>query len=323
MKMPVRKRPKKPHWQDTRPKEKPLRDAYEIAAKYEKLFANAYKNLSRAPLSNKARMEEFRDAVARQEVGGAIRVLPFLSPDLSQVPDEWMSFSGRVRSAYGIVMTESGNDAYIELGLPVRSEVIKQGRGIIELPPNPLSIRWIMTRSLELAKFLSSSQQKAIREILLDGYKNGDRVEVIMARIKREIGLLPREIKAIRTFERKMEESGASDSSIARAAEKKASKMLSLRAERIARTETVTAQSRGRQDAWQEARDQGLIPDYIKRQWIAASTSPRTCVICTNLNAKETELTKPFDSPDIGPIMGPPAHPQCRCTVVLTNIPGQ
>lgn len=102
-----------------------------------------------------------------------------------------------------------------------------------------------------------------------------------------------------------------------------ARKYLKYRAETIARTESLRATNMGVQDAWRQAIDAGAAPEsYVRRKWIVARDE-RTCPVCSavpKMNGKYgVKFAMPFATPN-GPVMLPPLHPDCRCTVVIRVI---
>jgi hypothetical protein len=97
-----------------------------------------------------------------------------------------------------------------------------------------------------------------------------------------------------------------------------ARKYLKFRSETIARTESMRATNVGVQDAWRQAIEQGqAVEQVIRRQWILAKDE-RTCETCApvpGMNPKKgVKFGQPFSTPK-GPVMLPPLHPNCRCTV--------
>ena len=95
------------------------------------------------------------------------------------------------------------------------------------------------------------------------------------------------------------------------------------RAENIARTESARAYERGGVEAWKET-------DVVAgHKWLLA---PSACPICNAIAKKFNDRVMGLDEPffakgdtirgtdgrvftfDYEPIMGPPAHPRCRCT---------
>ena len=87
------------------------------------------------------------------------------------------------------------------------------------------------------------------------------------------------------------------------------------RTETIARTETLRASSEGRQQAWRQGLDEGFISRFAKKQWLAEADA---CDICTPLGAMD-----PIPIMEEFPEGEPPAHPNCRCDVLLIDEPSE
>lgn len=85
------------------------------------------------------------------------------------------------------------------------------------------------------------------------------------------------------------------------------------RSETIARTETIRASSEGRQQAWQQGIDEGFISPNAMKQWIVEFDG---CQICQGNGALGQIPLK-----DEFPTGEPPAHPNCRCDVILVDEP--
>lgn len=89
-----------------------------------------------------------------------------------------------------------------------------------------------------------------------------------------------------------------------------------VRAESIARTESLRAANEGQLDAWDGAKKNGLLSENAKRVWIATGDD-LLCAICEPMDGVEELLDDPFILDDGEAITSPPAHPRCRCTVGL------
>jgi len=91
------------------------------------------------------------------------------------------------------------------------------------------------------------------------------------------------------------------------------------RAELIARTETIRASNAGQQLAWEQATEEGLLTGNESQEWIT-TPDDRLCPICEPMDGVTVPLGESFDVAG-DRIEGPPAHPNCRCTVGLTVEP--
>lgn len=80
------------------------------------------------------------------------------------------------------------------------------------------------------------------------------------------------------------------------------------RANTIARTETMSAASEGRMQAWNQGLTEGFISPDWRKEWVAEANA---CDICMGVNGKKIKVKESF------PVGEPPAHPNCRCDVIL------
>jgi SPP1 gp7 family putative phage head morphogenesis protein len=127
---------------------------------------------------------------------------------------------------------------------------------------DPKALAWIKSRSLLLAKEINKTTLDALRTLLSEGFERGDSIQTLTNSIE---GYFSENEK--------------------------------FRAERIARTETLTASNKGAVDRYQS---EG-IEEF---EWLA---SPDSCEECTPLDGK----IFPVDSGD-----QPPLHIQCRCSIL-------
>ena len=106
-----------------------------------------------------------------------------------------------------------------------------------------------------------------------------------------------------------------------------ARKYRQFRSQTIARTEALRATNFGVQDAWRQLIEAGGAPEaLVRRQWVVAKDE-RLCDVCApvpGLNPKRgVPFAQPFATP-VGPLMMPPAHPACRCSLFIRRFePGQ
>ena len=95
------------------------------------------------------------------------------------------------------------------------------------------------------------------------------------------------------------------------------------RAEMIARSEVIRGQTEAELNTWKET---GIVTEVV---WYTA-VDERVCTLCYPLHGKQVAIKSPFltleemsqlQIPNYdGSIKGPPAHPQCRCTLLpITN----
>jgi len=106
---------------------------------------------------------------------------------------------------------------------------------------------------------------------------------------------------------------------VRRQVDKHAEKLRKSRARTIARTELAMAAEEGRQQAWDQAADKGLINRATATKVWSASPMD-VCVICGRLQGTKQPMSGSWQT-NAGTIKHPPAHPNCRCTMVLVTDP--
>lgn len=143
---------------------------------------------------------------------------------------------------------------------------------------NPRATEWVKNHSLELIDDLSETTREDIRELLEDAFDGEYDVDQLSDEIDKLIG----------------------DDD---------------RAEKIARTETMTASNQGQLEAWDQAVEAGLLTGGESKEWIT-TPDDRLCPICEPLDGQTVGLNEEFEV-DGDMIDAPPAHPNCRCTIGL------
>lgn len=81
------------------------------------------------------------------------------------------------------------------------------------------------------------------------------------------------------------------------------------RAERIARTEIMWAANEGQQQGWEQAVENGLLPEDTQIRWIATAGC---CDACDALDGETRDIDGEYEDSEAAD--GPPLHPNCRCT---------
>ena len=207
---------------------------------------------------------------------------------------------------------------------------------------NPEAVKWARTRAAQLVTEVTAETQKAIRHIIARAFREGiapresarlirdvvglrtDQTDSVLALRTR---LLAAERKAARTGRpvRVPVPGGASSTvpprglgadRISAILKRQAQRQLRQRALLIARTETIAASNAGQQELWRQAVSSGLLRGNELQMW-TVSFDERLCPVCRPLNGVTVPMGVPFQT-SLGPVYAPPAHPNCRCAVVLS-----
>lgn len=202
------------------------------------------------------------------------------------------------------------------------------------------SIRWAKMNAAENISGLKTASQEVVRQIIEEAVTRGLSVRHTAKQIERVVPLLPRHAESINRQWAKMLEDGMDPEYVGKVLGRKSKKLLRYRADMIARTESLRASNMGQQIAWTSALDSGYLPEGTAKKWMATEDD-RTCPICILMDEKIIDIrgdfrvsekatgisngvatgTKPIKRPST--TKTPPAHPNCRCTVVLEDLPAE
>jgi len=161
----------------------------------------------------------------------------------------------------------SGQAEVRRLKLPMVFQIEKQ-QGVPTVPINPYSLAWVQLQAGKLIAQISNSQRQTLRNVIFDGFSQGKRAEAILAEIQDAIGLLPREHAAVARRRTLHEDAGLPKDRVKDLTDKYHDQLLKKRAQRIARTETISAQAQGRNNAWRLAKESGALPPDVVRVWV-------------------------------------------------------
>lgn len=172
---------------------------------------------------------------------------------------------------------------------------------------------WIEAHAAELVQGVTAETMEAIRTIVENAFTKGGTPRSTALQIKQRIGLTVRGANAVARFESALVADGYGPEYVQRRVLEYTNRLLMQRAMNIARTETLRASNQGQQALWEQAADEGYIDrDKAKRVWVIAHDE-RVCPICRPLSGKTASLSGEFP----GGYRQPPAHPQCRCSMIL------
>lgn len=196
---------------------------------------------------------------------------------------------------------------------------------------NPEAERWAKTRSSKFVVEVSSDTREGIRQAISDGFAKGLTAGQTARRVRSLVGLTSKDAAAVANFRSRLEdadnarvtalsgrlvvdvpEGGLSDARIDSYTERYSDELLDIRADTIARTETIAASSEGQRELWAQGVEEGFFDPTDERVWIVADDE-RLCPVCSGLDGQSVGLQDQFRTEDGEELDGPPAHPNCRC----------
>ena len=183
---------------------------------------------------------------------------------------------------------------------------------------HPLVLDAIDTQAGALIRGVSDETLRAVRSTLRLGQQEGWGVTKIARELQGTIGLTERQAGAVQRLRAELEAQGRTAGAVQQQVERATRRALKDRATIVARTESIRAASAGQQQLWEQAERDGLWIADMRRHWLV-TPDDRLCPQCASIPGMSevgVGLHVPFTTP-YGPIIFPPAHPQCRCSVII------
>lgn len=200
---------------------------------------------------------------------------------------------------------------------------------------NPLAERWAREHASLLIASVTNETRDAVRLIIARAFREGIPPRQAARLIRPLIGLTEGDAQAVINARFKLLEAtggsvvkvgavrvripahGLQINAVHRLASQYADRLLRQRALTIARTETIAASNEGQRQLWLQAVEKGHLRGDELRTWIT-TPDERACVICLPMHGQLVGLTEHFTAPDGRSLMGPPAHPRCRCATGIS-----
>lgn len=281
------------------------RALHEIADRFEPRVRRAFLDAVER-LRGSVTIKQIQEAIER---GNVDRVIELLG---------WDEFRSGMRA-----MTEALRAAIIGSAQVSGGQLIGVvGRDLLFDLLNPSSVSFIRQYEFNLIRELEAETRDAIRQIILDAFEEGGHPYQQARDIRMLIGLTERQSNAVSNYWDNLLSTGMSASRAEEMAMRYFGRLLNHRAKTIARTETIRAAGMGREALWRQAVEEGLLDPYATRRSWLITPDDRLCPICQaipEMNPGGVKLFEPFQTLN-GPEMQEPAHPNCRCSVVLTTI---
>lgn len=227
--------------------------------------------------------------------------------------DPWLDVQGRVEAELLAELLDAGS----------RVKLPTVQKAVLEFAfdrSRPESAAWARNQSATLVREISEGQRQTIRDLIVFGQESGLSPQDTARQVRQTVGLTQAQGGWVNNFRDRQVAANMSagmglDDAV-RAAQGPTARYQSqihrYRSMTIARTEIMSANSQGRQEAWGQGLQSGFISPNSRKEWIAESDA---CDICSPVNGTRVPVTGQF------PIGEPPAHPNCRCDVLLIPEP--
>ena len=166
-----------------------------------------------------------------------------------------------------------------------------------------------------LVSGLSTEQFSTLSGVLQRGFDEGLPPDRLARLISSHVGLSPRDSKQLDSLRLSLTQRGVNPAEVDRRVLASGRSRLASRAATIAQTEITRAVADASLFDWELAVSINEIPDSSRKAW-SAPRDERTDSVCKALDGRVVQLKEPFITPEWQGL-APPAHPNCRCSLVL------
>ena len=180
---------------------------------------------------------------------------------------------------------------------------------------NPRAVNWLRDNAAKKVVEIGWNTKLALNNILVEYYNDGKTVGQMGREIRKHIGLHNKWSKAVENKKAKLIAGGMGRSAAEAKANQYAKKLLRLRADTIARTETTNASNAGQLELWEQAGYQDQ-----QKTWIL-TPDDRLCDDCAAMEGQTVKMNENFYSTTLGvSVSHPGLHTSCRCSMKITFV---
>lgn len=235
----------------------------------------------------------------------------------------FLGIEDRMTAAMGSSIIPPIEDVFIDAGRAVPA-IQRAGGGELAMRfdiSNPAASAFLRSYDFGLIREVSTETRDAVRNVVLNAVQYGGHPREQAKQIKELVGLTVKQTQAVQNYRAALELEERPADQVDRMVARYNAKMLRLRGETIARTETIRAGNAAQDMAWEQAATNGLLNrTTLRRQWLV-TPDDRLCVYCAQvpgLNPGGRPLGVAFETP-FGLMLRPPLHPNCRCVLQLVG----
>lgn len=187
---------------------------------------------------------------------------------------------------------------------------------------DPEVVRWVEQNAARLIVEVGEETRAAVRGIIALAFEEGLPPKRAAKLVREVVGLTSRQAQAVANLRARLDARGIKADVLDRRVARYAERLRRQRALTIARTESMRAANEGQRQQWRQARDRGYLNEGDRRQWVA-TPDERTCPVCWPLRRATAPINEDVWTRTDGVVVNIelPAHPNCRCTAVLHQVP--
>jgi hypothetical protein len=224
------------------------------------------------------------------------------------IMDHWSrEVEAPIRQRLALLMEESIGTVMTQADLP------QPTRMLLRLPE--VQQRIALQVGTEIVS-VSRTTLRTVRQVLREGWQQGQTPAAIATRLKTVLGLTPRQERTLTLLRTRAQAAGKTARQVETLVRQARATALIQRALMIARTETTTAMNQGAYETLQVLAQQGQLvsPSLLRRYWVTTGAACAVCAAIPGMNPGGVPLEQPFQTPE-GPVWYPALHAACNCVV--------
>lgn len=170
-----------------------------------------------------------------------------------------------------------------------------------------------------MIKGLTKADHGQISLAVADAIEEGWTEARLAKRVRQVVGLGAKNMQAVDNYRAALINKGMSPAKARREADAYATRLAKQRAAVIAQHEVRKALADGLRATWEEQQELGELSSHAVKVWRTHPDEKR-CPTCKNLNGRKSAIRGgTYVSKAGGVLVGPPAHPNCRCHEVVVD----
>lgn len=180
----------------------------------------------------------------------------------------------------------------------------------------PETAQWVAQYVGTEIRDISATTLRTVQRLLREGWQDGKHPRTLARELRQVLGLTPRQQRAMERFRATLQGRGYTAAQIEREVTRATQQALHRRALVVSRTESLRVANMGAHETLVQSVRAGFVEEErIRRQWLLTpGACPEVCGPIPGMNPDGVGLHAEFNTPN-GPMLLPPGHPQCRCTV--------
>lgn len=182
---------------------------------------------------------------------------------------------------------------------------------------NPDALAWAKDYSAKLVKDIDAETRAGIRTAVSKSIASGVPVDRLARHVRAIVGLTTRQATAVSNYLDGLIAAGVAPGAADLKAAAYAARLRTSRARTIARTELIASSGAGQKTLWDRLKADGIVDAKARKRWRVTPDDRLDEEVCEPMDGQTVDLDELFTTGTGERVAMQPAHPNCRCVVVL------